>query len=66
MKNKYNQIVRTHLSLNLSRFHHGGRGLDGDSLWPGLEHYTPGVKMDPTLALLSPIITNTAINLCVN
>ncbi len=52
VKNKYNRIVRTDLSLHLSRFHHGGRGLDGDRRWAGLEHYTPGLKMDSTLALL--------------
>ncbi len=29
VKNKYNRIVRTDLSLHLSRFHHGGRGIGG-------------------------------------
>ncbi len=29
----------------------GGRGLDGDWWWAGLEHCTPGLKMDPTPAL---------------
>ncbi len=52
VENKSNRIVRTDLSLHLSRFHHGGRGLDGDRWWAGLQHYTPGLKMDPTLALL--------------
>ncbi len=56
VKNKYNRIVRTDLSLNL-RFHHGGRGLDGDRWWAGLEHYTPGLKMDPTPALHSNVLT---------
>ncbi len=50
-KSKYNRIVRTDLSLHLSRFHHSGRGLDGDRWWAGLKHYTPGLKMDPTLDL---------------
>ncbi len=51
VENKYNRIVRTDLSLHLSRFHHSGRGLDGDRWWAGLEHYTPGLKMNPTPAL---------------
>ncbi len=42
---------------HLSRFHHGGRGLDGDWWWAGLEHYTPGLKMDPTLALVSYLLS---------
>ncbi len=56
VKNYYNRIVRTDLSLNLSRFHHGGRGLDGDRWWAGLKHYTPGLKMDPPPALTRPIV----------
>ncbi len=30
-------------------------GLDGDWWWAGLKHYTPGLKMDPTPALVKYI-----------
>ncbi len=29
-----------------------GGGWEGDRWWAGLQHYTPGLKMDPTPALL--------------
>ncbi len=39
------QFVGKYGTEDALRFHHSGRGLDGDWWWAGLKHYTPGLKI---------------------
>ncbi len=52
VKNKYKQDSKNRSVTSFIQIPPRWEGLDGDRWWAGLEHYTPGLKMDPTPALL--------------